>query len=296
MNRCLACAAGLLLIATTAMADGDGPTRNMNPAEKAAYESVRKTVRSALSAPLPNYTAWFSGFDDRYQILEAMKADQMFRMNFALKFTISPEFEQKQAVAGVMDRTKGTPQQQEKMAELNSRDSELKKARHETRDRTDKDRIRAELKSIHEEQSRLSAEIIAQIQAGSASGGGVSAQQETVKGLPPREFNVRLRLNQDVRISDHAKTYSLAGYRTSFEQSEGCVDAGSYCITVLLGPFEKGKRISGSTEYTLQNTPLRVPTKPRGLMLVVSGPKENPEKVKELLGKLDLELLDSMMP
>lgn len=285
MNRCLACAAGLLLIATTAMADGDGPTRNMNSAEKAAYESVRKTVRSALSAPLPNYTAWFSGFDDRYQILEAMKADQMFRMNFALKYTISPEFEQKQAVAGVMDRTKGTPQQQEKMAELNSRDSELKKARHETRDRTEKDRIRAELKGIHEEQSRLSAEINAQIQA-----------SETVKGLPPREFNVRLRLNQDVRISDHAKTYSLAGYRTSFEQSEGCVDAGSYCITVLLGPFEKGKRISGSTEYTLQNTPLRVPTKPRGLILVVSGPKENPEKVKELLGKLDLELLDSMMP
>lgn len=285
MNRCLACAAGLLLTATTAMADGDGPTRNMNPAEKAAYESVRKTIRSALSAPLPNYTAWFSGFDDRYQILEAMKADQMFRMNFALKYTISPEFEQKQAVAGVMDRIKGTPQQQEKMAELNSRDAELKKARHETRDRAERDRIRAELKSVHEEQSRLTAEIVAQIEP-----------SETVKGLPPREFNVRLRLNQDVRISDHAKPYSLAGYRTSFEQSEGCVDAGSYCITVLLGPFEKGKRISGSTEYTLQNTPLKVPTKPRGLMLVVSGPKENPEKVKELLGTLDLEQLDSMMP
>lgn len=285
MNRCLACAAGLLLFATTAVADGDGPTRNMNPAEKAAYESVRKTIRRALSAPLPNYTAWFSGFDDRCQILEAMKADQMFRMNFALKYTISPEFEQKQAVAGVMDRTKGTPQQQEKMAELNSRDAELKKARDKTRDRAEKDQIRAELKSVHEEQSRLSAEINAQIQA-----------SETVKGLPPREFNVRLRLNQDVRISDHAKPYSLTGYRTSFEQSEGCVDVGSYCITVLLGPFEKGKRISGSTEYTLRNTPLKLPTKPRGLMLVVSGPKENPEKVKELLGMLDLEQLDSMMP
>lgn len=296
MNRCLACTAMPLLFATIAVADDAGPTRNMNPAEKAAYGSVQKTIQSALSAPLPNYTASFSGFDERYQIFEGMKADQMFRMEFALKHTISPEFEQKQAVAGVVDRAKGTPQQQEKMAELNSRDAELKKARDRTRDRAEKDRIRAELKIVHEEENRLSAEINAQVQAWAASGGGVAAQQETVKDLPPRELNVRLRLNQDVRISDHARPYSLAGYQASFEQSEGCVDLGSYCITVLLGPFEKGKRISGSTQYTLRNTPLGVPTKPRGLMLVVSGPKEKPEKVKELLGKVDLKKLSSMLP
>jgi hypothetical protein len=296
MNRRLACTAMLLLFATIAMADGDGPTRNMNPAENAAYGSVQKTIRSALSVPLPNYTASFSGFEDRYQIFEGMKSDQMFRMDFAVKHTVSPEFEQKQASASVMNRTKGTPQQQEKMAELNSKDAELKKARDKTRDRAEKDRIRAELKTVHEEQNRLSAEINAQIQAWAASGGGVTAQQETVKGLPPKEFNVRLRPNQDVRISDHAKPYPLAGYQTSFEQSEGCVDFDSYCITVLLGPFEKGKRISGSTQYTLRNTPLGVPTKPRGLMLVVSGPKEKPEKVKELLGEVDLGRLNAMLP
>jgi hypothetical protein len=46
----------------------------------------------------------------------------------------------------------------------------------------------------------------------------------------------------------------------------------------------------------MRNIPLGVPTKPRGLMLVVSGPKEKPEKVKELLGKVDLKKLNSMLP
>jgi hypothetical protein len=31
-------------------------------------------------------------------------------------------------------------------------------------------------------------------------------------------------------------------------------------------------------------------------MLVVSGPKEKPEKVKELLGKVDLKKLNSLLP
>lgn len=285
----------LLLFASIAMADGE-VSRNMNPAEKAAYGIVQKTIREAVSAPLPNYTASFSGFDGRHLINEGIKSDQMFRMAFAVKHTISREFEQEQSVAAVMDRAKGTPRQQERMAELNSRDAELTKARDKTRDRAEKDRIRAELKTVHEEQTRLSAEIGAQIQAWAASGGGVTAQQETVKGLPPKELNVRLRLNQDVNISDQAKPFQLAGYPISFEQNEGCDDFGAYCVTVLLGNFEKGKWVGGSTQYNLRNTALGVPTKPRGLMLVVSGPKEKPEKVQELLRKVDLKKLNAMLP
>jgi len=51
-----------------------------------------------------------------------------------------------------------------------------------------------------------------------------------------------------------------------------------------------------ATLYALRNTPLGVPTKPRGLMVVVSAPKEKPEKVKELLGRVDLEKLNALLP
>ena len=115
-------------------------------------------------------------------------------------------------------------------------------------------------------------------------------------GLKRQELNVRVQINQDVYVGDKAKPYQLAGYPMAFEQSEGCPDFGSYCVSVLLGPFEKGKKDSESTLFTLRNTPLGVPTKPRGLMLVVSGPKEKPEKVKELLGRVDLKKLNSLLP
>ena len=162
------------------MADGDGPSRSMNPAEKAAYESVQKTIRSALSAAPESYTASFSGFDDQYQIHEGMKSHQW--------------------------------------------SAELRKAR------------------------------------------------------------------------DEAKPYQIAGYPMAFEQSEGCPDFGSYCVSILLGPFEKGKRAGEATLYTLRSTPLGVPTKPRGLMVVVSAPKEKPEKVQELLGRVDLKKLNALLP
>ncbi len=96
--------------------------------------------------------------------------------------------------------------------------------------------------------------------------------QEVGAALPPKELNVRVQINQDVRLGDKAKPYQLAGYPMAFSQSEGCPDLGSYCVSILLGPFEKGKRAGEATLYTLRNTPLGVPTKPRGLMVVVSAP------------------------
>jgi len=286
----------LLLPSSLALADGDGPSRDMNPGERSAYELVKKTVREATSAGPVNYTASFSGFDDRNQIFEGMKSDQMFRMAFAVTYTVSSEFMEKQSVAAVTGRTKGTPQQQARMAELQAKNAELTKARDKTKDRGEKERIRAELKTVRDEENRLNDEIAAQIQAWSEKGGGVPAMQEVAGSLPPKELNVRVQVNQDVRIGDKAKPYPLAGYPMAFEQSEGCPDSGSYCVSVLLGPFEKGKKAGESTLYTLRNTPLGVPTKPRGLMLVVSGPKEKPEKVKELLGKVDLKKFNSLLP
>ena len=296
MRRGIARIVTLLLFPLITMADGDGPSRNMNPAEKAAYESVQKTIRSALSAAPENYTASFSGFDDRYQIYEGMKSDQMFRMSFGVTYTVSPEFMEKQATASVVSRTKGTPQQQSRMAEIQARSAELRKARDKAKDRDEKDRIRAEMKGVNAEENRLIAEIAAQIQSWATSGGGIPAMQEVGAALPPRELNVRVQINQDVRIGDKAKPYQIAGYPMAFEQSEGCPDFGSYCVSILLGPFEKRKRAGEATLYTLRNTPLGVPTKPRGLMVVVSAPKEKPEKVMELLGRVDLKKLNSMLP
>jgi hypothetical protein len=72
----------LLLFASIARADGDGPSRSMNPAEKSAYQVVQKTVRDATSTAPANYSISHIGFDDRNQIFEGMKSDQMFRMSF----------------------------------------------------------------------------------------------------------------------------------------------------------------------------------------------------------------------
>ena len=297
MKRCLVLTMMCLLLPSSlAFADGDGPTRNMNPDEKSAYELVKKTVREATSAGPVNYTASFSGFDNRNQIFVGMKSDQMFRMAFEVKYTVSSEFMDRQSVAAVTGRTKGTPQQQARMAELQAKNAELKKARDKTKNRGEKERIRAELKTVRDEENRLNDEIVSQIQAWSAKGGGVPAMQEIAGGLSPKELNVRVQLNQDVRIGDKAKPYPLAGYPMAFEQNEGCPDYGTYCVSVLLGPFEKGNKPTESMLYKLRNTPLGVPTKPRGLMLVVSGPKEKPEKVRELLGKVDLKKLNSLLP
>lgn len=297
MKRCLVLTMiYLLLPSTLAFADGDGPTRDMKPRERSAYNLVKKTVREAISTGLANYTVSFSGFDDRNQIFEGMKSDQMFRMDFAVKYTVSSDFMEKQSVEAVMGRTKGTPQQQARMAELQEKNAELKKARDKTKDRSEKERIRAELKTVRDEENRLSDEISAQIQAWASKGGGAPAMQEVASALPAKELNVRVEVNQDVRIGNKAKPYPLAEYPMAFEQNEGCPDYGTYCVSVLLGPFEKGKKHAESTLYTLRNTPLGVPTKPRGLMLVVSGPKEKPEKVKELLGKVDLKKLNLLLP
>src|SRR4030042_838505 len=299
MKRCMVLTMiSLLLSSSLAFADGEGPTRNMNPAEKSASEIVKKAVRESTSAGLVNYTASYSGFDDRNQIFERMKSDQMFRMTFAINYKISEEFMQKQSVAAVMARTKGTPPQEARRAVLQAKHAELTKARNKTKDRGEKDRIRAELKTVNDEENRLNDEIAAQIRAWSTKEGGVPAMQEITSGLPAQELNVRVQINQDVYVGDKAKPYQLAGYPMAFEQSEGdgCPDSGSYCVSVLLGPFEKGKKDGESTLFTLRNTPLGVPTKPRGLMLVVSGPKEKPEKDKEPRGRVDTKELNSLLP
>ena len=294
MKRWIVGCALVLLTASPALADGDGPDQKMTAAETAAYESTRKTIREALPPNLADYSSAFSGFEGPALLPAGLPSDRMYRMSFAVKYALTAEASQRQAVAALMNLTQGTPAQQDKLAALRAKSEELKKAR-KTRDRDEKERIRAELKALNEEENRIVAEIASANQARAAAGGGIPAMQEVARALRAKELAIQLRINQDVRIPDRAKSYSIPGFPTAFAQDEGCPEFGSYCITVLLGPFEKGKRISGETEYALRASP-GVPTKPRGMALVVSGPKDKPEAVRNLLPKVDLGKLKKLLP
>lgn len=294
MKQWLASAAIVLFSASLALADGDGPSRKMTAAEAAAYESTRKAVREALPPNLAGYTPAFSGFDGAALLPAGLPADRMYRMSFAVKYALTAEASQRQAVAALMNLTQGTQAQQDRLAALREKSEELKRAR-KTRDRDEKERIRAELKALNDQENTLVAEIASVSRAGATAGGGVPVMQEVAQTLPAKERSVRLQVNQDVRIHDRAKPYPLPGFPAAFDQDEGCPDFGSYCITVLLGPFAAGKRIGGATEYTLRASP-GVPTKPRGLALVVSGPKDKPEDVRDLLLKVDLGKLKAVLP
>jgi hypothetical protein len=295
-KRWLVTIAIILLPASLVMADGDGPTRKMTAAETAAYESVRKAVRDALPSNLADYTPSFSGFDGPALLPEGLSSERMHRMSFSVRYTLTAEAGQKQAVTALMKGTGGSQARQDKLTALRAKNAELTQARDKTRDRAEKERIRTELKAVRDEENKLVAEIASANQAWATAGGGIPAMQEVAQALPARELSVRFQLNQDIRIRDQAKPYTIPGFPVAFDQNDGCIDFGSYCITALLGPFEKGKQVSGSTEYSLRNTPRGVPTKPRGLALIVSGPKDKPEAVRNLLQKTDLAKLKALLP
>jgi hypothetical protein len=295
MTRWPLSAAIILLIASLASADGDGPTRQMTSAETAAYESVRKTVRDAVPSALPGYTVSVSGSEQSAQIPEALPAGRMHRMAFTIKYTLTKEEEQKQAVAALMESTRGTPQQQEQLAAIRAREEELKKARDRTRDRGEKDRLRAEIKTVQQEENRVLDEIAA-AQMTQAASGGSAAMKSPADAISARVLSAEFRVNQTFRVSNRAKPYPIAGFPTAFEQGEDCPDASSYCITVLIGPFTKGRLAGRSTEYTLSDSVPGPSTRPRGLALIVSGAKNKPEAVRELLQKTNLGLLKGMLP
>lgn len=199
--------------------------------------------------------------------------------------TITPEEQQKHGVAHLMALTQGSPQQQQRLAALRAKSAELKEARGNARG-VEKERIRAQIKAVNDEENRLVDEI--------ASGAGRA--QDPMQSLPAKELSVRFLVNQELNIRDQARPYAVPGVATAFEQVDGCIDAGSYCITVLLGPFEKGKHAGGGTYHSPRKVALGVPTKLRGLALVVSGPKDKPETVRQLLTATDLKKLSALVP
>lgn len=299
MKRCLTILAVLLLPATAALADGDGPDRPLTGSEAAAFAELSRAIRAALPPAPANYAL---AFDDGsgsggLRVPQALKGEQMARLRFAATYTLSKEAADAQTRNPFMDRAKGTPEQQARLAALNAKDGELKRRRDATRDRAEKDRIRTELKAVHEEESRVNDQIMADYQAWVESGGAMAAMQSATQSLPAKEFTIRVVVNQDVSVSGAAAPLKLAGLPLAFEQSAGCEKYDDACVTVLLGQFDKDKEKRGSHWlYTLHPANLGVVTKPRGLMLVVAGPKQHAQRVRELAALVDFARLKALLP
>jgi len=290
------CTAVLLLGAGAARADGDGPTRKMNPAEAAAFTALKTAFRGALP-PAPEHYALAvaePGGAAGFEVPQALAPDRGAWMTFTAVYALSRDFQAGQQQAAFMDRAAGTPEQQAKLAALEAKDAELTRARNAARG-AEKERIRAELKSVQKESNALRDQIMADYQAWVMSGGAAQALQGTDRSLPPKELTVRAVVNQDVSLSDKAAPYPLPGYPLAFEQQEGCRDPGTSCITVFLGTFEKEKRVSDYTRYNLRSAGAAAATKPRGMALVVAGPKDKPQAVREFLAKVDLAKLKAQV-
>jgi hypothetical protein len=66
---------------------------------------------------------------------EALKPDQMARLQFSATYTLSQQYRDGQQRTLFTDRAKGTPEQQAWLAALDAKDEELRQARNATRDR-----------------------------------------------------------------------------------------------------------------------------------------------------------------
>jgi hypothetical protein len=288
----------LLLFSSLALSDGDGPTRKMTGPEAAAFNALKSTFQGALPKTPANYMLAIRYGNDVGEIMlpQAIKPDRMARMSFTAKYTLNREYQNGQQRATFMDRAKGTPEQQARLDAIDAKDAELTRARDKTRDRGEKERIRAELKTVRNEGNKLREQVMADYQAWVASGGATAALQNADRTLPAKELTIRAFVNQEVHLNDKAAPYKLTGFPLTFEQGDGCQDYNTCCITVLLGAFEKEKRISGYTRYNLRNANLGVPTKPRGMAIVVAGPKEKPQSVRDFLGQIDLVKLKAVLP
>ncbi len=298
MKRSLALVLFLLVPATLARADGPGPQRKMTDDEAAALNSLRAAVQEAMPKAPAGYTLDFkyiSDFDDG-MIPEAMKPGGMFPMAYKATYTLDSGLGAQQAMAGFMERAKGTPEQQAELAELDAREAALSKSRSETKDPARKAEIKAEIKAVRDEAGALRDKIMADYQAWVMSGGAEAATQDIAKSMPAKELSVRVRINEDVSLNDKALPCEMAGVPLAFEQPEGCEGLDDCCITLFLGTYTKVKKISTHTLYQVSTTDLGLPTRARGIALTVTGPQDRRETVRDFARQIDLAKLKAMLP
>lgn len=281
----------VLLSTFTAWADGDGPTRAMTGAEAAAFDTLQGTLRAALPAIPPDYAATFSGFD-RKEVWAALSPGHMVSMSFSARYTLKQEAIAARQQQAFTDLTQGSADQQARRAELAARSDELKRARKSARSPEEKERIRAELKKLDVEENAMLDEMVAGAQAQWSTRGPGAAPEH----LPPRELSIQVFANQAVHVQDIAQPYPVPKADLAFAQNEKCQDASAYCITVLLGDFVREKKISGTTQYTPRDNGAGVSTQPRGLVLIVAGPQDRQENVRDFLRQIDIAKLRSLLP
>jgi hypothetical protein len=280
----------LLVLSSPAFADGVGPERKMTEAEGSTFTAVRNTIQSALPAAPNGYTFSFK-YESEFgegMLPEAIGNGEMFRMSYTATYTFDNSNAAALQMAMYMDRAKGTPEQQASLAELDAKEAELKKARSAAKDPAEKDKIRAALKVVQDRADSLRTAIMADYQAWVASGGANTAAQDLEKSLPAKELSIRIDINQTVIVLDTAPHYDIEGIPLTFEKTDGCEGYDTYCLTVLIGPFAKTDKVSGRDRYKLSGTAPGVPTKARGIALMVGGPKDKPEVVREFLQQIDL--------
>lgn len=298
MKRLLSTSFCVLVTVSVAFADGAGPQRKMTGAEATAYGNVTATLQSALPKAPTGYSFGFSRVSDfdEGMVPEALKPTGMFRMVHAATYTLdTSELGEKQRSA-IMDRARGTPEQQERMAGLNAKEATLAKARDTSRDPAEKVKIRAELKAVRAEQSKLMDEIVAASQAWVASGGVEAKARSVDEAQPPKEFSITAAINADVNLSDKATPCTITGAPLALDMSDGCPKPGSYCVTVFLGAFDRIKKVSGCTLYQPKRADLGVPTRARTVALTISGPADRAANVREFAGKIDFARLMKLLP
>jgi len=261
---------GILVVASLAWADGDAPMRPMNIAEASAFKVVQSTIKSALPPPAEGVSVSYTGFDKK-DIAEGTSSDRMARMLFNAHYVLTTEKRESSMQQMQMDLIKGNADQQAKMAALGARAEELKKARKVAKSLDEKARIREELKKINGK-----------------------ALRAVDNALPPKEMSTRFLVNQEVNISDSARSYQVPGVAEAFEQSDECQEGG-YCVTLLLGKFESEKRISGSTRYNPHDSGGTVPTKAHGMAVIVSGPKEKKDYVQNFVKQINTAKLKALL-
>jgi hypothetical protein len=270
----------------------------MTPAEAAAYSRVRDTLRGALPKAPAGYTVGFDYESDNEEGLlpEGILSSQMCQARYTATYVLNQSVIDEQAMSMQMNRTKGTPEQQSRLAALNAKAAELMKTRDTTRDRAEKDRIRAERKEVLAEADKVQAEIVAGIQAWLASSSVAQSTQDLNKSLPARELTIRILVNGDTHLPDQAAPFKIEGIPLAFEQAEGCQDFDTYCITLFLGSFERVKKVNGYTNYNLRESDLGIPTKARGIILTFSGPKDRPDAVRDFMRQTDLTRIKTLLP
>jgi hypothetical protein len=194
-----------------------------------------------------------------------------------------------------MDRAQGTPAQQARRAELQAKQEELKRQRGATRDPAEKEKIRAQLKALRDEESALDDQVMAEYQQWVASGGAQAAMQTNAAAAPAKEFTVRVIVNRFLSVDDRATPWSVPGASLGFAQPQGCHDGGLCCFTLLLGPYAREKKVSGYTGYILPEKGPGPATRARGITVGIEGPADKAEDMRGFLQRVDLAKLKSLL-